>query len=97
MRQQRKINGIQFIGSKVITNKQYAQKVADVVRASSNRNARVIPNSKGFRIYVGPNKATYNARFKIGPTEIWDISEPNTKIPHPNPSKYFPVKKSDKK
>ena len=55
----RTINGKKFIGSKVITNKQYARKVAEVVRAKTNRNARVIANSKGFRIYVG-NKNIYN-------------------------------------
>ena len=53
----RSINGKRFIGSKAITtNKQYARKVAEVVRTRTNRNARVIPNSKGFRIYVGPNR-----------------------------------------
>lgn len=51
----RNINGKRFIGTKAITNnKQYARRVAEVVRARTNRNARVIPNSKGFRIYVGP-------------------------------------------
>ncbi len=56
----RNINGKRFIGSKAITtNKQYARKVAEVVRAKTNRNARVIPNSKGFRIYVGPNKGRF--------------------------------------
>jgi len=56
----RNINGKRFIGSKAITtNKQYARKVAEVVRTRTNRNARVIPNSKGFRIYVGPNRGRF--------------------------------------
>ena len=82
----RNINGRRYVGVTSTSSKLYARKVAEAVRTRTNRNARVISNSKGFRIYVGPNKATYNARFKIGPTEIWDISEPHTQIPHPNPT-----------
>ena len=85
----RNINGRRYVGVTSTSSKLYARKVAEAVRTRTNRNARVISNSKGFRIYVGPNKATYNARFKIGPTEIWDISEPNTQIPHPKPTQKY--------
>ncbi len=61
---QRRIDGKRFIGSGIISNKQYARKVAEAVRTRTNRNARVIPNSKGFRIYVGPNRAQISKPFQ---------------------------------
>jgi len=61
---QRRIDGKRFIGSGIISNKQYARKVAEAVRTRTNRNARVIPNSKGFRIYVGPNRAQSSKPFQ---------------------------------
>lgn len=62
---QRSINGKRFIGSDVITNKQYARKVAEAIRTKTDRNARVIPNSKGFRIYVGARRYNHTEKEKL--------------------------------
>jgi len=59
----RNINGNRFIGIAATNNKLYARNLAQKVRISSGRNARVIPKSKGgFGIYVGPRKAPIQRR-----------------------------------
>jgi len=59
----RNINGSRFVGIAATNNKVYARNLAQKVRISSGRNARVIPKSKGgFGIYVGPRKAPIQRR-----------------------------------
>ena len=48
----RHINNQQFRGIGATRSKTYARKVADRVRTLANRNARVIPRSGGFGVYV---------------------------------------------
>ena len=60
----RNINGRRYVGVTATSSKLYARRLAHVIRTNTGRNARVIPKSGGFGLYVGARRYNHTEKKK---------------------------------